>query len=74
MVKRNDESQGKSDSNNDIKLKTLMVMSRLCDHSDAYMHAKETITIPNTGTAATLNNVNNVNLNIVFHLVTVQVK
>ena len=74
MVKRNDESQGTSDSNNDIKLKTLMVMSRLCDHSDAYMRVKGTITIPNTGTAATLNNVNNVNLNIVFHLVTVQVK
>ena len=35
-------------------------MSNLFDYSDAYMHVKGTITVPNTGTAAAPK--------IVFHL------
>ena len=34
-----------------------MIRSSLCDYSDAYMHVKETITIPNTAaTGADANN------------------
>ena len=35
-----------------------MLMSSLCDYSDTYTLAKETITVANTATTA-LNNVNN---------------
>ena len=35
-----------------------MISLSLCDYSDAYIHVKGTITIPNTGTVATPNNVN----------------
>ena len=36
-----------------VKLK-----SSLCDYSDAYIHVKGTVTIPNTGTAAAPDNRN----------------
>ena len=35
-----------------------MIRSHLCDYSDAYMHFTETVTVPNTGTAAAPNNRN----------------
>ena len=41
-----------------IKFKTLMIRSRLCDYSDAYILFKGTITVENTGAAAVLNNRN----------------
>ena len=41
-----------------IKFKTLMIRSSLYDQSDAYTLVKVTITVPNTGTAAALNNRN----------------
>ena len=31
-----------------------------CDFGDAYRHVKETVTLPNTGTTADLNNIKNV--------------
>ena len=33
-----------------------MLKSSLCDYSDAYIHVKETIIVPNTRIAATPNN------------------
>ena len=45
-----------SQANNDIKLKTSMIRSTLCDYSDAYIHVKGNMKIPNTGTLATKNN------------------
>ena len=35
-----------------------MIRSNFCDGSDAYMHVKVIITVPNTGTAAASNNTN----------------
>ena len=35
-----------------------MVRSNLCHYSDLYIHVKGTMTFPNTGTAAALNNRN----------------
>ena len=47
-VEINDESRG-TYTNNDIKFKTTMLRSNLCDYADAYILVKETITI--TGNA-----------------------
>ena len=57
-VEINIESQGTYDPNNDIKFKTSMISSSLCDYSDAYMHLKKTITVPNTETPDSTNNAN----------------
>ena len=43
-VEINDESRGTYTSN-DIKFKTTMLRSNLCDYADAYIHVKGTITI-----------------------------
>ena len=41
--------------NSQIKFKTLMIKSSLCDCSYAYILVSETKTAPSTGTAANLN-------------------
>ena len=43
-----------------IKFKTSMLKSSLCDYSDAYTLASGTITVENTGAAATPNNRKNI--------------
>ena len=40
--KLNDESRGTCNVNSDIKFKTSMISSNLCDYSDAYIHVKVT--------------------------------
>ena len=47
-VEINDESRGTYTSN-DIKFKTTMLKSNLCDYKDAYIPVKDTITITGTG-------------------------
>ena len=47
-VEINDESRGTYTSN-DIKLKTTMLRSNLCDYADAYIFVKGTITITGAG-------------------------
>ena len=47
-VEINDESRG-TYTGNDIKFKTTMLRSNLCDYADAYTVAKGTITITGTG-------------------------
>ena len=44
-VEINDESRGTYNVNSQIKFKTTMLKSRLCDYSDAYILVKGTITI-----------------------------
>ena len=41
-----------------IKFKTSMIRSSLCDYSDAYILDKVTLTVPNTGAAEAPNNRN----------------
>ena len=53
-----DDSFGTYNTNNQIKCKTMMLKSSLCDYSDAYILAKGTITVRDTGTAASPNNNN----------------
>ena len=47
----NDESRGTYSAESQIKFKTAMLKSRLCDYSDAYTLVKETIAIINTAAA-----------------------
>ena len=51
-VEINDESRGTYNVNNQIKFKTTMLKSSLCDYSDAYILVKGTITITGAGADA----------------------
>ena len=51
----NDEARGNYENNN-IQSKTSVIRSILCKYSDAYIHVKATIIVPNT--AAPVNNTN----------------
>ena len=46
-VEINDDSRETYNINSQIKFKISMLKSILCDHSDAYIHVKGTITVPN---------------------------
>ena len=48
-VEINDESRGTYNVNSQIKFKTTMLKSSLCDYSDAYIHVKGKITITGGG-------------------------
>ena len=65
-IKMNDESKGRYDNNN-IRFKTSMMRSNLCDYSDLYILVKGTIIVPNT--AATGAAVNNANKKVIFTIV-----
>ena len=54
-VEINDGSYGVYNTGSQIKFKTLMIRSSLCDYSDAYIFVKGTITARNTGAAAAPN-------------------
>ena len=63
-VEINDEARGTYSPNKQIKFKTSMLRSSLCDYSDAYMLVKGNITVTNTaddGAAA-----NNTNKKVIF--------
>ena len=47
-VEINDESRGANNVNSQIKFKTSMLKSSLCDYSDAYLLVKATIIVNNT--------------------------
>ena len=58
-VKISDESRGAYNVNSQIKFKTTMLKSSLCDYSDAYILVKGTISVNNTAAAdASVNNSN----------------
>ena len=63
-VEINDESRGTYNVNSQIKFKTTMLKSSLCDYKDAYIIVKGTITVNNTAAdgAAT----NNINKKVIF--------
>ena len=60
----NDESRGTCNVNSQIKFKTTMLKSNLCDYSDAYILVKGTITVNNTAAAGGA--VNNTNKKVIF--------
>ena len=58
-VEINDESRGTYNVNSQMKFKTTMLKSSLCDYSDAFIIVKGTITVNNTaGAGAAANNTN----------------
>ena len=63
-VKINDDVRGMNNTNSQIKFKTSMLNSSLCDYSDAYILVKETITIAPVPPTAV--NPNNNNKEVVF--------
>ena len=57
-VEINDESRGIYNVNSQIKFKTTMLKSSLCDYSDAYILVKGTISVNNTLAGDAINNNN----------------
>ena len=64
MGEINDEARGTYSPNQQIKFKTSMLRSSLCDYSDAYIFVKGNITVNNT--AADDVAANNVNKKVIF--------
>ena len=54
----NDEIRGEYSPNKQIRFKTAMLRSSLCDYSDAYILVKGNITVNNTAVGAAANNTN----------------
>ena len=55
-VEINDESPGRYNDNIHFQCKTSVIRSSLCAYSDAYIHAKETISIKRVVAAAAASN------------------
>ena len=63
-IEINDESRGAYNVNSQIKFKTTMLKSSLCDYSDAYILVRGTITVNNTAAAGAA--ANNTNKKVIF--------
>ena len=63
-VEINDEARGTYSLNKQIKFKTSMLRSNLCDYSDAYILANRNITVNNTADAGDA--ANNINKKVIF--------
>ena len=63
-VEITDESRGTCTANKQIKFKTSMLRSSLCDYSDAYILVKGNITVNNTAAAGA--DANNTNKKVIF--------
>ena len=63
-VEINDESRGAYNVNSQIKFKTTMLKSSLCDYSDAYILVMGTTSVNNTAAAGVA--VNNTNKKVIF--------
>ena len=59
-VEVNDQSDRTYNINGQVKFKTSMLRSSLCDYRDVYIVASATITVANTATAANSNNRKNI--------------
>ena len=55
MVEIIDDTWGVYNTSSQIKFKTTMLKSRLCDCSDVYILVERTVTVTSTGTVAALN-------------------
>ena len=58
LVEINDQSRGAYNVNSQIKFKTTMLKSSLCDYGDAYILVKGTISVNNTAAQDATNNTN----------------
>ena len=57
-VEINDDTRGAYSPNKQIRFKTAMLRSSLCDYSDAYILVKRNISVNNTTAAGAANNTN----------------
>ena len=65
-VEINDESRGGYTTDSDIKFKTTMVRSSLCDYADPYILVKGTITITSAGDDAAARRADERNKGVIF--------
>ena len=65
-VEINGESRGGYTTGSDIKFKTTMLSSSLCDYANAYIFVKETITITGAGNDAAARQANERNKGVIF--------
>ena len=65
-VEKNDEARGTYNINSQIKFKTTMLKSSLCDYSDAYILLKGKITITGRGDDATARQVDETDKGVAF--------
>ena len=65
-VEIDDESRGTYNVNSQIKFKTTMLKSSLCDYSDEYILVKETITIAGAGDNAAARQADERDKSVVF--------
>ena len=63
-VEINDKSRGTYNIHSQIKFRTAMLISSLCDYSDAYILVKGTIAVNNTAAADA--DANNTNKEVIF--------
>ena len=65
-IEINDQSRGVYNTNSDIRFKTTMLKSSLCDYSDSYILVKVTITITAAGDDAAARQEDEWNKGVVF--------
>ena len=65
-IETNDQSRVVYNTSSDIRFRTTMLKSSLCDYSDAYIIVKGTITITQTGDDAAARKTNQRNKGIIF--------
>ena len=74
-IEINNESRGVCNTNSEIRFKTAMLKSSLCDYSDTYILVKRRITITGSGDDAAAGQADeNLNLKIVLRLLIVKLK
>ena len=67
-VEINDESRGTYDVGSQIRFKTTMLKSSLCDYSDAYIHVKRKIAITGAGDDAAAREADERNKGVAFKI------
>ena len=67
-VKINDEAKESYNAISDIRFKTTMLMSNLCDYADAYIFVKGTITITGAGDDDAARQLDERNKGVVFKI------
>ena len=66
LVEINDKSRGAYNVNSQIKFKTTILKSSLCDYSDAYILVKRKITIAGAGADAAARQADDINKGVIF--------
>ena len=65
-IKINDEQRGRYTTGSDIKFKTTMIRSKLCDSADAYLLVKGTIRINGAGYDTAVRRADKRNKDVIF--------